>query len=75
MSKEPPGYYYGERVLLPECSSRCLWSDAFSTWTLSRGCINKGMLDFLSEENTMYCTKLLLERAVYCQEKDGETIR
>ena len=31
----------------------------------------KGMLDFLSEEKTMCCTKLLLERA----EQDGETIR
>ena len=40
-----------------------------------RDCINKGMLDFLSDEKTMRCTKLLLERAVYCQEQDGETIR
>ena len=31
----------------------------------------KGMLDFLSEDKTMYCTKPLLERA----EQDGETIR
>ena len=23
MSREPPGYYFGKRVLLPECSSRC----------------------------------------------------
>ena len=22
ISREPPGYYFGERVLLPECSSR-----------------------------------------------------
>ena len=28
-----------------------------------RGCINKGMPDFLSEENTVCCTKQLLERA------------
>ena len=75
MSRVPPGYYFGERMLLPECSSRWLSSDVFSTWTPSRGCINGGMLDFLSEEKTMYCTKLLLERAVYCQEQDGETIR
>ena len=40
-----------------------------------RGCINKGVLDFLSEDKTMYCTKLLLERAVHCQEQDRETIR
>ena len=26
-----------------------------------KGCINKGMLDFFSEEKTMCCTKLLLE--------------
>ena len=30
--------------------------------SLPRGCINKGMLDFLSGENTMCCTKLLLEQ-------------
>ena len=40
-----------------------------------RVCINKGMLDFLSEDKTMYCTKLLLKRAVYYQEQDRETIR
>ena len=51
------------------------WSDVFSTWTPPRGYIDKGMLDFLSEEKTMYCTKLLLERAVYCQEQDGGNIR
>ena len=32
-SREPPGYYFGERVLGPECSSRWLWSDVFLTWT------------------------------------------
>ena len=75
ISKESSGYYLGERILLPECSSRWPWSDVFFTWTPPRGCINKGVLDFLSEDKTMYCTKLLLERAVYCQEQDGETIR
>ena len=34
MSREPPGYYFGKRVLLPECSSRWPWSDVFSAWTL-----------------------------------------
>ena len=53
MSREPPGYYFGKRVLLPECSSQWPWSDEHSTWTSPRGCINKGMLDFLPEENTM----------------------
>ena len=48
------------------------WSDVFPIWTSPRGCIiNKGMLDFLSENKTMYCMKLLLERA----EQDGEIIR
>ena len=69
MSREPPGCYFGERVLLPECSSRCLWSDVFSTWTPSRSCTNGVMLDFHFEENTMYCTKLLLERAITARSK------
>ena len=33
LSKEPPGYEFGEKVLRPECTSRWLWNDAFSTWT------------------------------------------
>ena len=37
ISREPRGYYFGERVLLPECSSRWPWSDMFSTWTLLPG--------------------------------------
>ena len=37
ISREPHGYYFGERLLLPECSSRWLWSDMFSTWTLLPG--------------------------------------
>ena len=68
ISREPPGYFFEETGLLPECLTRWTRSDVFSTWTPPRGCINKGMLDFLSEDKTMYCTKLLLERAVYCQE-------
>ena len=63
MSREPPGYYFGKRVLLPECSSRWPWSDEYSTLTSPRGCISKGVLDFLPEEKTMCCTNLLLERA------------
>ena len=31
MSREPPGYYFGNRVLLPECSCRWPWSDVFPT--------------------------------------------
>ena len=54
MSRESPGYYFGKRVLLPECSSRWSWSDVFSTCTSPRSYINKGMLDLLFEE--MYKT-------------------
>ena len=72
ISREPLGYYFWKRVLLPECSCRWPWSDVLSAWTSPRGCIIKReMLDFLSEDKTMYCTKLLLEQA----EQDGETIR
>ena len=37
ISREPPGYYFGKRVLLPECSNRWPWSDVLSTWTLLPG--------------------------------------
>ena len=55
LSREPPGYYFGERVLRPECSSRWLRSDVFSTWTSSGSCMDGGMLDFLCQEKTL-CT-------------------
>ena len=29
--REPPGYYFRERVLLSECSSRWTWSNVFFT--------------------------------------------
>ena len=75
LSREPPGYYFGERVLHPECSSRWLWSDVFSTWTSSAGCMDWWMLGVLCEKKTLlHCTKLL-ERAVYWGEQDGELIR
>ena len=35
----------------------------------SRGCINKGMLNFLYEEKTVCCTKLLLERRFIARDK------
>ena len=76
MSREPPGYYFGKRVLLLKCPSRWPWSDVFSTWTLlPAAAIDKEMLDFLYEDKIMYCMKILLEPAVYCQEHDRETIR
>ena len=38
------------------------WSDVFSILTSPWGCIiKKGMLDFFSEDKTVYYTKLLLE--------------
>ena len=37
MSREPPGYYFGKRVLLPKCSCRWPWRDVFSAWTLLPG--------------------------------------
>ena len=30
ISREPPGYYFGKRVLLHECSCRWPWSDVLS---------------------------------------------
>ena len=39
LSREPPGYYFGERVLRPEYSNRWLWRHMFSTWTSAAGCI------------------------------------
>ena len=41
MSREPPGYYFGKKVLLPECSSRFPWSDVLSILTPPTGCINR----------------------------------
>ena len=40
LSRKPLGYYFGKRVLRPECSSRWLWSDVVSTWTSTGGCMN-----------------------------------
>ena len=37
MSREPPGYYFGKRVLPPECSCRWPWSDVFSFLTSPTG--------------------------------------
>ena len=76
ISRESPGYYFGKRVLLPRMfESMALERHVLHLDSPPRGCINKRMLYFFSEEKTKCCTKLLLERAVYCQEQDGETIR
>ena len=66
-------------TLEKRCYSPNVRADGFgatcSQLGLRRDCINKGMLDFLFEENTIHGSKLLLERAVYCQQQDGENIR
>ena len=54
ISREPPGYYFGKRVLLPECSCRWPWSDVLSILTSPTGCINRD-LEFLSPR-TRLCT-------------------
>ena len=55
MSREPPGYYFGKRVLLSECSSRWPWSDVFSSWTLLPGAApTKGCWAFFLR--TILCT-------------------
>ena len=53
LSREPPRYYFGERVLRPECPSRWLWSDVSSTCTPAGGCMDRWMLDLLCEEKTL----------------------
>ena len=55
ISREPPGYYFGRRVLLPECSCRWPWSDVLSTRTSPRGCaLTKGCWIFFLR--TRLCT-------------------
>ena len=55
MSREPPGYYFGERVLLPECSSRWPWRYVFPTCTLLPGATStKGCWTFFLR--TRLCT-------------------
>ena len=75
MSREPPGYFFGEGITPRMFESMALERRVVHLDSPPRGCISKGMLDFLSEGKTMYYTKLLLGRAVYCQEQDRETIR
>ena len=73
--REPPGYYFGKRVLLPECS--CRWPSLERRvvyFDFSHGAASTGMLDFLSLRRRL-CTAARsyywMERA----ERDGETIR
>ena len=74
MSREPPGYYFGKRVLRPECS--CRWPSlerraVHFDFSYGAASIYRDAGISLSEDKTVYCTKLLLER----EERDGETIR
>ena len=75
MPREPPGYYFGKRVLLPECScrwpslERCIVHLNFSHGATS--IIRDAGIPFLEDKTIYCCTKLLLERA----EREGETIR
>ena len=55
--QESRGYYFGERVLRPECSSRWLWSNVYSTWTSAgemHGQTGAECFCFFCEENTLY---------------------
>ena len=64
MSREPPGYYFGKRVFLSECSSRWPWSDVFFTWTLLPGAApTKGCWTFFLR------TKLCTVRNYYWSER------
>ena len=61
LSREPPGYYFGERVLHPECSNQWFWSDVFSTSTSTTGCIHLRDAGFAlgGKDTVVYCTKPL----------------
>ena len=39
MSRELPGYYFGKRVLRPECSCRWPWSNVFSFFFFFFSCV------------------------------------
>ena len=58
ISRESPGYYFGERVLLPECSRRWPWSDVFSTWTSPTGLHQQrdAGFSFRGKDNVLYKT-------------------
>ena len=55
MSREPPGYYFGKRVLFPECS--CRWSSLERRavhFDFSYGAASTGMLEFLFLRTRLY---------------------
>ena len=68
MSREPPGYYFGKRVLLPECS--CRWPSLERRAVhldFSHGAASSGMLEFL-----FLRTRLFTARR-YCWNEQNET--
>ena len=66
MSREPPGYYFGKRVLLPDCS--CRWPSLKRRvvhFDFSHGAASSGMLEFL-----FLRTRLYTARSYYWSEQD-----
>ena len=56
ISREPPGYYFGKRVLLSECSCRWLALERrVLHYDFSHGAASTGVLEFLSLR-TRLCT-------------------
>ena len=58
MSREPPGYYFGKRVLFPECS--CRWPSLERRavhFDFSHGAASSGMLEFLFLRTRLYTAR------------------
>ena len=58
MSREPPGYYFGKRVLFPECS--CRWPSLERRavhFDFSYGAASTGMLEFLFLRTRLYTAR------------------
>ena len=58
MSREPPGYYFGKRVLPPECS--CRWPSLERRavhFDFSHGAASSGMLEFLFLRTRLYTAR------------------
>ena len=58
MSREPPGYYFGKRVLFPECS--CRWPSLERRavhFDFSYGAASTGMLEFLFLRIRLYTAR------------------
>ena len=58
MSRESPGYYFGKRVLFPECS--CRWPSLERRavhFDFSHGAASTGMLEFLFLRTRLYTAR------------------